>query len=206
MPYSHFNRKQVQKVLGLQEDSAYLFPEVEAIAPSDWLKETLNRSTLTALVSEKSRSELIVMPILTDIREQNKSHFAIYSGVNLEADKERGLNGECDFIISHSKQTLDVEVPIFCIVEAKDNDIEEGIGQCIAQMMGALIFNEKEENPLPFIYGCVSTGTEWQFLKLEGKTYYIDLKRYYLGNVSEILGVLQHITNTFNEMRGISSQ
>ncbi|MEH2280728.1 MAG: hypothetical protein V7K90_05195 [Nostoc sp.] len=40
------------------------------------------------------------------------------------------------------------------------------------------------------IYGTVTTGSIWQFLKLEGQFIQIDLSEYYLKDVNKILGIL----------------
>jgi hypothetical protein len=76
------------------------------------------------------------------------------------------------------------------IVEAKKNDIEEGIPQCAAQMVAAGLFNERHKEPLSAVYGCVTTGEAWQFLRLRGKELQVDADRYYIIDVAAILGVL----------------
>jgi hypothetical protein len=57
-------------------------------------------------------------------------------------------------------------------------------------MVAAQIFNEREENEISVIYGTVTSGTNWKFLKLEGKVVEIDLVEYYLTDVNKILGIL----------------
>ena len=53
-------------------------------------------------------------------------------------------------------------------------------------MLAAKIFNQKEENNIPIIYGTVTTGTSWNFLKLIESIVEIDLNEYYINNVSKI--------------------
>jgi heterodisulfide reductase subunit B len=76
------------------------------------------------------------------------------------------------------------------LVEAKKEDILAGLGQCVAEMVAAQIFNEREGNEISVIYGTVTSGTNWKFLKLKGKVVEIDLVEYYLTNVNKILGIL----------------
>jgi hypothetical protein len=76
------------------------------------------------------------------------------------------------------------------LVEAKKEDIIAGLGQCVAEMVAAQIFNEREGNEISVIYGTVTSGTNWKFLKLEGKVVEIDLVEYYLTDVNKILGIL----------------
>jgi hypothetical protein len=193
MSYSKFTLVSVKHQFGLVDKHISLFENLELIEPSSWLNETLENTIGLAYFSEKSRSESIVFPILVEVRKRNNQSFAIYSGALLDVDKKQGLNGEVDFILGFSTQNYEVEAPVFCMVEAKDNDIEMGLGQCVAQMIATKIFNEKWNYSAKNIYGCVTTGEDWQFLQLDGNTILIDKRRYYLRNLSEILGVFQKI-------------
>jgi hypothetical protein len=109
------------------------------------------------------------------------------------------LNGECDFIISKAIKTYIIQAPIFALVEAKQNIVENNMGQCAAQMMGARIFNQSENQPIETIFGCVTNGEVWQFLKLENQTILIDAKKYFLDNIPQILGVLQAIIDFYSD-------
>ncbi len=64
------------------------------------------------------------------------------------------------------------------------------MGQCTSEMVAAQIFNQRLENDIKTIYGAVTTGSIWQFLKLVGQTLSIDLSEYYLKDVNKILGIL----------------
>ncbi len=186
----------VRRELGLSIRNESLFENVESIEPNKWLIETLDKTKTLAFYSEKSRSEFIVAPMLLACRELCNNSFHIYSGVNLEADASRGLKGECDFILAKVPPSPALQSPLAVIVEAKKNDIEEGIGQCIAQMYGARIFNEKDKNPNPVIYGCVTTGEVWQFLKLEEQSVLADTDRHYLEKTGKILAIFKTIIDT----------
>ena len=82
------------------------------------------------------------MPILLELRKQNNKQFTIFSGENLIADVENGLNGECDFIITQDTGSYELNPPLLQIIEAKKNDVESGIAQCAAQLLGAKIYND----------------------------------------------------------------
>ena len=83
-----------------------------------------------------------------------------------------------------------ITAPVITIVEAKKENITGSLGQSIAEMIAAQLFNQELENPPQKIYGAVTTGSIWQFLQLENQTIYIDLREYYLNNVNKILGIL----------------
>ena len=146
-----------------------------------------------ALVSEKARSEFIVGPILLASRQLSHNAFTIYSGQRLDVQPEKGLVGECDFILAASPSFPTLHSPLVTIVEAKKNDIEAGLGECVAEMVGARFFNERAGNGFRPIFGCVTTGETWQFLRLDGMRAAIDRKRYYIDNVGLVLAVWQAV-------------
>lgn len=195
MAYSDFSLRKVKKTFSILEKRELLFENITPEPISDWLKETLETSLHLALASssEKARSEFLVVPLLFEVYKRNSRKFAIYSGETFEVDKEQGLIGECDFIFSKGEMTHTIQAPIFTLVEAKKKDIGEGIGQCTAQMIAAQIFNQQEGNEIAEIFGCVTTGEDWQFLKLSDKILTIDSVRYYFNQIENILGVLQAI-------------
>jgi hypothetical protein len=100
------------------------------------------------------------------------------------------LQGFCDFILSRSAEQLDVTAPVMTIVEAKNDNLKSGLGQCIAEMVAAQIFNDREGKPIAVIYGAVTSGTNWRFLRLQGSVIEIDEAEYFINQVDWILGVL----------------
>ncbi len=200
MPYSQFTSiHTVRQQLGLKVTYRKLFPDIEEMLPSEFLSQTLARATADqmAYFSEKSRSEAIVFPILNELRFVYENRISLYSGATIEGDKNKGLNGECDFVLSQGEQGMEVEKPIFCVVEAKDNDLSLGMPQCIAQLVGARLFNEKDGFEQVVLYGCVTTGTNWLFLKIENELVTIDKQGYSLAKLPELLGALQCVITTF---------
>ena len=197
MAYSDFRTlAEVEKSLGVKSRRARIFSNVIPQEPSENLHRALQLAQELPVKSEKAKSEMIVTPILLELRERNEKFFTIYSGDNLNVDEEKGLKGECDFIIARETGSLEVTAPILQVVEAKKNDMDIGIPQCAAQMIGAKIFNEQRGLPLSVLSGCVTTGDDWLFLKLEGELL-IDTQKYYLGNLAELLGVFQEIIDYF---------
>jgi hypothetical protein len=82
-------------------------------------------------------------------------------------------------------------------VEAEKNDLVGGLGQCVAQMLGARLLNQQDGIEFPAIYGCVTTGTDWQFLKLENQTISMEPNQFYIVELNNILGIFQRIIDTF---------
>lgn len=198
MAYSDYSLLQIEEEFGIKNQIDDLFDtKIERVEPSEWLKDALQIAKELPLRSEKAKSELIVMPILIELRNKNNKYFTIYSGDNLNIDEK--LKGECDFILSKETKNFDINYPIIQVVEAKKNDIDIGIPQCAAQMLGAKKFNEKRGNKnMKIVYGCVTTGDTWIFMQLD-EIIKIDTQKYYLVNLPEILGIFQKILDNFKE-------
>ncbi len=196
MAYSDFTAKQLIDRFNVRFTADSILGKVQPIEPSDWLKTTIKIGQKVGFSSEKSRSERLVSPVLLELSQRNNNVFTVYSGELLNADDKNGLNGECDFMLSFSKIIEFVTAPIFCITEAKKQNIEQGIIQCAAQLIGAKKFNENEDKSLKTIYGCSTTGIEWSFLKLENDVITIDRQRFYITNLPSLLGALQYIIDT----------
>jgi len=193
MSYSDFTLNRVAKDFNLTiSERSDIFKEISELTPSDFLQETLGDNIALALGSntEKARSELIIAPILVELRKQLNYQISWFSGIDFSVDASKGLNGSCDFIISRSPELLFVSSPVMTIVEAKKENILAGLGQCVAEMLAAQIFNQNEGNEIPVIYGAVTTGTNWKFLRLTGQAIEIDLLEYFINNVGKILGIL----------------
>jgi hypothetical protein len=141
--------------------------------------------------SEKAKSELLVSPILLEVRKLVNNSVELFSGEEFSVDKDQGLNGFCDFLLSKSTAPYIIEAPIVMLVEAKKGELDVGLGQCIAEMIAAQIFNASEGKQIPTIYGSVTSGKLWQFLKLEGKEVTIDTEEYQVNPVERILGILK---------------
>ena len=193
MSYRDFTLETVKKNLHLNISSREdIFSEVAPLPVSEYLQETLAYNVPFALASntEKSRSEMIITPILLELTKKFVNQISLFSGVEFNIEPSQGLNGNCDFLISRSPEFLLINAPVIIVVEANKENIKGGLGQCIAEMYAARLFNEREENQVTEIYGVVTTGEIWKFLRLSGELVQIDLAEYFLNDVNKILGIL----------------
>jgi len=188
MTYADFTLEEVAKKLGYRSRAGSLFPSLTPVDVPTWLTALLAKNTPLAFISEKSRSESIISPILTAAREVTADRLAVFSGQRLDIDPARGLTGECDFILSLAEPVTPLRSPLVTVVEAKKADIELGLGQCIAEMIGAKAFNDAAGEPGRTIYGCVTSGEVWQFLRLDINAAIQDVHRYSLAELDSILG------------------
>ena len=194
MSYSEFTTiVKVKQAFGLTTvEGPRFLPQITPIAPSATLTDFLANSLPVAVAtgSEKARSEMIITPVLLEVRKILQQNISLFSGEDFTVDYKIGLSGICDYLISRSPEMLEIEAPAVAVVEAEKADLKTGIGQCVAEMVAMQKFNEAKGKPISVVYGSVSNGTQWRFLKLEEKIVSIDLNDYALPPVDEILGIL----------------
>ncbi len=194
MAYGSFRR--IDKVIdkfGIDVKQADLFNgEMKPIAPSPWLVTSLQKARRVGFMNEKERSERVVYPILSEVAEENDNQITIYSGRDLDVDASVGLNGECDFLMSLGQKPLVlIDTPVFSVVEAKKEDMQYGLAQCAAQMIGVQRYNKGKGKEIPAIYGVVTDANHWMFLKLEDFTLQIHNRTFNIFEIDIILGAFQ---------------
>ena len=202
MSYKNFRFSDLKENFGILQTTKRLFDTpIVPVEPSDLLISLLELSKGMPLTTEKAVSEAIILPILREIRNRNKDFIELFSGENLDGEKSKGLNGKCDFIFAKAPSSVELTAPLIDVCEAKKGDIDNAktLAQNAAQMIGARHFNQKYNLPYTNIYGACTNGYEWIFLYLENNTIYIDIDRYYLNNLPQLLGVLQRVINTFRD-------
>lgn len=156
---------------------------------------TENVQLALAISTEKARSEFIIAPLLGELHRLTNRRIGLFSGVDFTVAPEQGLAGICDLIISRSPEQLLVRAPVIMMVEAKNEDMKRGYAQCIAEMIGAQIFNQREGLAIEPIYGVVTTGNNWRFLQLCERTVQIDQREYYIESPAKILGIRFHLVS-----------
>ena len=193
MAYSNFTLDTVVEAFTLEEvNAAGIFTDNEPVAPSELLTSVLERNVPLAFAigTEKAKSELIVAFVLVELREHFERRISFFSGVDFNVNAEDGLTGVCDFLVSLSPKQFYLEAPAIILIEAKRDDLTAGLGQCVAEMVAAQRFNAEQGNDIACIYGSITSGIDWIFLKLEGKKLYIDMNAYHISQCDTLLGIL----------------
>ena len=193
MAYNEFTLDGLVRLFGLHvESQPNAFGQAVPVTLSALLQGTLAESVPLALEvsTEKARSEFIIAPMLAETRRQFAGQISLFSGIDFTVDVEAGLRGVCDFLFSLSPLQLYVQAPVLAVVEAKNENIKAGIGQCVAEMLAAQRFNAARAAAIPTIYGVVTTGSNWKFLRLMDKTVTVDETEYYIDQPEQVLGIL----------------
>lgn len=193
MPYSDF--KTIDDILAQFEvtisSGESLFKTAPEVVISPELAKMLDTTVPLALNinTEKARSELIIAPLLVEVRNLLDRKISLFSGIDFSVDASRNLNGFCDFLLSYSRDQAFLQVPVICIVEAKNENLKAGYAQCMAEMLAAQLYNGQKSHPMAWILGVVTTGSNWKFLTLEQATFAIDFDEYMIVQANKILGI-----------------
>jgi hypothetical protein len=193
MPYSDFTLRRVKQDFDLTiREEANFLDGYEPISPSPFLASFLKKNLPLALSlnTEKARSEMLICPILLEVKDILNQQISLFSGSDFTVDPSLGLNGVCGFLFSLSSEQLFIEAPAVVVVEAKREDLNAGLGQCLAEAIAVQIFNQQNNRAIATIDGAVTTGDRWKFLKLVDKTATIGLLKYNIPPVEQILGIL----------------
>jgi hypothetical protein len=190
--YSDYTLDALQEVCGIDNTKTKLSRFKQTVQPSEWVLKTLERNQVLPINSEKARSELLITPVLIEWLSRNPQKLQYFSGNTFDVVPEKALKGRCDFLFT-KHFSLNIVAPVVAIFEAKDENVDNWYGQCGAEMYAARLFNEQKNEPYRIIYGAVTNGYEWVFLRLEENLLLIDADRYYLADWPRLLGALQTI-------------
>jgi hypothetical protein len=195
MAFRDFTFPEVQQALGLSVAEAELFAGVPPAPLREEFAALIRDGADLALAvnTEKARSDFIIAPVLLELRRSLGGSFGLFSGIEFDVDAARGLNGYCDFILTKVPRQMILTAPLIAIVEAKNDNLRTGLGQCIAAMVAAQEYNQRTGTPLPAVYGVVTTGSAWKFLKLRQSEVVVDIHEYYIVDLGRIMGLLGHI-------------
>ena len=193
MPYDAFTTALLKSRFGLRlVTQNAMFAAVPPAVVSDLLRMNLAQNSPLALRggSEKARSEFLIAPILAEVYQQAQERASLFSGIDFNVDLQQGLGGFCDFLFTNAPHLLELEAPVISVVEAKKEDILAGIAQCLAELVAAQLYNAMADQPIPTLYGIVTTGSVWRFLRLVGTDATIDADEYFLDQPEKIVGII----------------
>jgi hypothetical protein len=137
---------------------------------SDYFREDLEFTMREGVVdnSEFAICENLIYPVLKEVWKRYYSGFVLWSHQSLTYDQY--LSGFPEYILAKRSSLGKVvfEQPYFLLVEAKQDNFENGWAQCLAEMIAAQRLNENSEQD---VFGIVSNGGVWQLGKLKSNVF-----------------------------------
>lgn len=195
MAYNKFNFKTVGEKLGISfEYDNQIFKGIKPLEVSAELSRTVQPDDLFPLHTEIARREWIIGNVFRELIALTGRKICVYSGETFDVEPSLGLNGAVDYLIAKGKTRYPIEGPIIAVAEAKPDNLLTGLGQCIAEMVAARLYNERKKNPSARIFGVVTTGLIWGFLVLEDEMVRMDSREYGIDALDEVLGIMVYMT------------
>jgi len=182
--FSSFTLKEAYQYLNLTELKLWEL-ESQPRSPSEFFRERLRRlqAHFDLRYCEKSKELLIdafCEEAITDL-----DRLKIWKGVKLETDQ---ITGNMDYLITERRDY--VAAPFLCIVEAKKDDFEQGLAQCLVEMKACQAGNY--DRPIE-VLGIVTNGDGWRFYRLERSGDIYETGLYSNRTIEDLLGALHEL-------------
>ena len=198
MAFSDFKKiSEVQETFDIiyaEED----FVKVQEAEPSEQFLQDFEwtRQNLNVFVSEASRCEAVIFPVLKENYKAYADNYELWIGTSITYDET--LNGTPDYLISTRSRLGKTVVgkPLIILVEAKRNDFDRGWGQCLAELVVAQKMNNDADFP---VYGIVTDGNLWQFGRLVGDTFAQNRADFTLANLPMLFGAVKAVFKAATE-------
>lgn len=143
-------------------------------------------------VSEYSICETIIRPILDIVAK--KHLLKVWSHVAYNVDKEKGLIGEPDYLIAARNKYGGMKRPALCIIEAKKDNFDDAWTQALAEMVASSILGTTT------CYGITTSGSTWQFGKLNNNVFIIDPTSISAtNNLQQLFNTINWVFNEISE-------
>ncbi|NJO15901.1 MAG: hypothetical protein HC877_09165 [Thioploca sp.] len=177
---------------GIKAKTENIFPSRLHKDVPDWFCENLTFALEIKKIHESEAfcREGFIYPFLQEGVKLHR-HLNLWSHQLLSCDEE--LNGYPDYFITalpYEHAYLVMDKPYVAVVEAKDEKLNEGWGQCLAEMVACQKLNEPDDIP---VYGIVSTGILWEFAKLDGNTFLKHRSSYTVEPPELLMGILDYV-------------
>ncbi|MCZ2340509.1 MAG: hypothetical protein LC104_01775 [Bacteroidales bacterium] len=169
-----------------------LFPQVKPVPVAAPVRLRL-RAFADLATSEAGRAHYLIAPLIGEVYLAGEDRVALFPAARFDVDDAAGLTGICDFILGKPPQAPIVTSPVLMIVEAKNEDIVGGLGQCAAAMVAAQRFNRARNPDIDTIFGVVSDGERWRFLRLSAAALDLERTDRLISDPDQIYGILLDI-------------
>ncbi len=170
-----------------------LFPDLPTAAPDPAFAVGLAAGIDLAKRSGtvKARSEFAVAPTLLELVRLAPRRFGLFSGNAFDVDPAAGLYGHCGFLVTRwDPLAYRVAAPVLLTVTEARTGLFEDLGRGVAEAVAAQRLNDRSGADSP-VYGAVTSGSHWQFLRLDARTLTVDTD--VATDPGKILAVLLHI-------------
>lgn len=182
--FSQIDLRTALQIIGINELKEWQLKFTPKVASGYYLTTAQKlRAHFDLSLSESAKSLLIDAILLEAINDY--STLKIWKEAKLQTEQ---LIGVVDYLIAAQGKVY--QSPLLCVVEAKKDDFEQGLAQCLTEMYACLILNQPQYSF--HVYGIVTNATIWRFYKLTKQECYESLS-YSETQLADILGILNYL-------------
>lgn len=177
------------------------YQDLEFVEPRPIAVDEFFRAELSLVVrenvtdnSEAAICENLIFPTLKEVWKVYRQDFLLWSHQSLVYDEM--LAGIPDYILARRSPLgrIVFDRPYCLLVEAKQDNFQEGWGQCLAAMVAAWKLNhEAGGEGLGEVFGIVSNGDRWEFGRLRDRQFTKNIRNYSLQDLELLLGALNDL-------------
>lgn len=184
--FSSFKKIEAFKLLGLTDLLAWSI-ESSPIAPSAFFQERLARLRRHFDLESGEEAKKLLIDAICDEALEGIEQIKVWKAANLEGETTTGV---VDYLIAENKRYL--EAPFACVIEAKKDDFEQGLAQCLVELDACRWSNQQIGRDIE-IFGIVTNGEGWKFYKLATDGLVYETLLYSLQSLDVLLGTLRDI-------------
>jgi len=197
--FSSFSKKEAFKQLGLTD----LLPwriEADPIPPSPFFQEHLKRLQQHFDLESTEESKKLLIDAIASEALEGIERIKLWKSAPLEGETTCGV---ADYLGAERKRYL--EAPLLCIIEAKKDDFEQGMAQCLVEMQACQWENQclglRTE-----IYGLVTNGSGWVFYRLMPGGEVYETLLYSVNDLATLIGALHNVFRQCERYLEVSAQ
>jgi hypothetical protein len=184
--FSGFSKTQAFQLLNLKELTPWEI-KVEPADLSDFFIQHLQRLRRNFDLEGYEESKKLLIDAICDEAIDSCTHLRIWKGAKLESEVAGGF---VDYLIAERQRYL--TAPILCVIEAKKDNFEQGLAQCLVEMHACQWNNQKIDRIID-VFGIVSNGSSWQLYRLTSSGEVFESAAYSTGDMEFLIARLQFV-------------
>ena len=184
--FSGFSKAEAFQLLHLKELTSWDI-QVEPVVLSDFFIQHLQRLKRNFDLEGYEEAKKLLIDAICDEAIDPFTQLRIWKGAKLESNVAGGF---VDYLIAERQRYL--TSPILCVVEAKKDNFEQGLAQCLVEMH-ACQWNNQQIGRSIEILGILSNGSSWQFYKLDPSGEVFESSPYSTGDMELLIARLRFI-------------
>jgi hypothetical protein len=187
IPFSKFRLETAYKALNLRRLILWENQEFNEIQPSTTFQAYLKRLRQSFDLERSEESKKLIIDLIFVEATTDFPNLKVWKGGALESAIARGA---ADYLITENIGYI--SAPMLCVVEAKKDDFEQGLAQCLVEMQ-ACQWNNNNDGRSIDVFGIVTNGEGWKFYKFTTENQVYETVLYSLENLPKILGILNWV-------------